>query len=205
MPPFGYVGTLAGHNEPHEGFKVFVTNAYNESFHSLIVDLVGRGREFHIQQMSDTGAPGSICNRAGRDFVTLGCNAGSLYEIWGFKISVGGKLGGTVSTAAFDPILVRDPNDHSRKVYTRDVYGNQFFGGNYYGCNRESYHGPFYWYNGNGSTTFRTDAFGRLDPNGPIEQMVSAHSGTDYIGSSDGNTTFKKKTSQCAQGLGLLN
>jgi hypothetical protein len=232
LPAFGYIGSLGGFSEPHEGFKVFVTNAgftndegrtaldstrvvahmgtggtgrYSQQFHSLQVDLVGRGREFHIQQMSDTGTPGSICNRAGRDFVTLGCSVQSLYEIWGFKISVGGKLGGIVSPAAFDPILVRDPNDHNRKVYTRDQFGDEYFGGEYHGCYRESYHGPFYWYNGNGPTTFRTDAFGKLDPNGALEQMVSAHDGIDYIGSADGNSTFKKKTSQCAPGLGLLN
>jgi hypothetical protein len=35
--------------------------------------------------------------------------------------------------------------------------------------------------------------------------MVSAHDGIDYTGSADGNSTFKKKTSQCAPGLGLLN
>jgi hypothetical protein len=232
MPPFGYIGSQVGRNEPHEGFKVFVTNAgfaneegrtaldstrvvahmgtggtgrYSESFHSLMVDLIGRGREFHIQQMSDTGAAGSVCNRAGRDFVTLGCEVSSLYEIWGFELSVGGKLGGIVSTAVFDPILVRDPGDLNRKVYTVDVYGDQFFGGEYYGCYRESYHGPFYWYNGDGPTTFKTDAFGNFDPNGPLEQMVSAHKGVDYVGSEDGNTTFKKKTSQCAPGLGILN
>lgn len=26
LPPFGYIGALAGDNEPHEGFKVFVAN-----------------------------------------------------------------------------------------------------------------------------------------------------------------------------------
>jgi hypothetical protein len=232
LPPFGYIGAVGGHQEAHEGFKVFVTNAgftneegrtaldstrvvahmgtggvrrYDEQFHSLMVDLVGRGREFHIQVMSDTGTPGSICNRAGRDFVTLGCNVGSLYEIWGFKISVGGKLGGIVSTAVFDPILVRDPNDHTRKLYTRDVFGSQFFDGFYHGCYRESYHGPFYWYNGDGSTTFRTDAMGDLDPNGPLEQMVSIYDGVDYIGSADGNSTFKRKFDHCAPELGLTN
>ncbi len=232
LPAFGYVSKLGGFNEPHEGFKVFVTNAgftneegrtaldssrvvahmgtggtgrYTQQFHSLQVDLVGRGREFHIQQISDTGAPGSICNRAGRDFLTLGCNVSSLYEIWTFKLSVGDKLGGVVATAVFDPILVRDPSNDSRKLYTSEVYGNQFFGGQYHGCYRESYHGPFYWYNGGGSTTFRTDAFGRLDSNGAVEQMVSAHSLTDYISSQDGNTQFKRKASQCASGLGLVN
>lgn len=232
LPPFGYIGAVAGFDEPHEGFKVFVTNAgfrneegrtaldssrivvhmgtggtgrYSQQFHSLMADLVGRGREFHIQQMSDTGTPGSVCNRAGRDFVTLGCNIDSSYEIWGFNISVGDKLGGIVSPAVFDPILVRDPNDHNRKVYMTEVFGDRFFGGEYHGCYRESYHGPFYWYNSNGPTTFRTDGFGRFDPNGPLEQMVSAHSFVNYNGSSDGNTTFKRKNDYCARGLGLVN
>lgn len=232
LPAFGYIGSQGGFDEPHAGFKVFVTNAgftneegrtaldssrvvahmgtggtgrYTQQFHSLQVDLVGRGREFHVQQMADTGTPGSVCNRGGRDFLTLGCNVSSLYEIWNFKLSIGGKLGGAVATAVFDPILVRDPGDDNRKLYTSEVYGNQYFGGQYHGCYRESYHGPFYWYNGNGSTTFRTDIFGNPDPNGALEQMVSAHSFTNYTGSADGNTQFKRKASQCAPGLGLVN
>lgn len=232
MPAFGYIGAQMGMNEPHEGFKVFVTNAgfkneegrvaldssrvvahmgtggtgrYTERFHSLQVDLIGRGREFHVQQMADTGAAGSVCKRAGRDFVTLGCNVSSLYEIWNFKLSVGGKLGGAVATAAFDPILVRDPNDNNRKVYTVDVYGNKFFGGQYNGCIRESYHGPFFWNNANGPTTFKTDAMGQLNPNGPLQQMVSVHSLNNYTASADGNTQFKRKASQCGAGLGQVN
>lgn len=232
LPAFGYIGELAGMHEPHEGFKVFVTNAgfrneegrvaldssrvvahmgtggtgrYTERHHSLQVDLIGRGREFHVQQMADTGLPGSLCNRAGRDFVTLGCRVSSLYEIWKFQVRIGGKLSGSVATAVFDPILVRDPQDNNRKVYTADIYGRQFFGGKYNGCIRESYHGPFIWSNANSPTTFYTDAHGQLTPNGPVKQIVSAHSFKNYYASTDGNTQFKRKASQCGSGLGLVN
>jgi hypothetical protein len=82
-PAFGYVGALIGDSEPHEGFKVFITNAgdvtegrnvnadqrivfhmgtggvkrYSTRFHSIVADYVARdgsGREAHIQGMADT-------------------------------------------------------------------------------------------------------------------------------------------------------
>lgn len=91
LPPFGYVGGLAGHNEPHEGFKVFVANKgtvndedrvalgssrivfhmgtggvgrYTMPHHSGIVDLVmPSGHYHHVQGMFDTANAGSICER----------------------------------------------------------------------------------------------------------------------------------------------
>lgn len=90
LPPFNYVGLLAGMNEPHEGFKVFVSNQgtsnneggvaqnstrvvahmgtggagrFGTQFHSLMFDLIsGDGHEVHIQGMSDTGSTGDICH-----------------------------------------------------------------------------------------------------------------------------------------------
>jgi hypothetical protein len=83
-PAFGYVGAQIGDSEPHEGFKVFITNTgditeertvpadqrvvfhmgtggvkrYSARFHSIMYDYVARdgtGREAHIQGMADTG------------------------------------------------------------------------------------------------------------------------------------------------------
>jgi hypothetical protein len=91
MPAFGYVGLLAGDNEPHAGFKVFVQNhgalnsdgrtlaqdarmvfhqgtggpkRFDTQLHSLEYDFKevgGSGHELHVKGMADTGGVGSIC------------------------------------------------------------------------------------------------------------------------------------------------
>ncbi|WP_027881840.1 hypothetical protein [Meiothermus rufus] len=91
LPPFGYVGKLAGMPEAHEGFKVFVANRgtlndegrvaltstrivahmgtggvrrYTTRLHSLLFDLVApSGHRLSVQGMADTGLAGSICDR----------------------------------------------------------------------------------------------------------------------------------------------
>ncbi len=91
LPPFGYVGLLAGHNEPHEGFKVAVANRgrvndegrtmlghsrvvfhmgtggikrFTTAHHSAMVDVVmPTGQTLHLQGMFDTNLAGSICQR----------------------------------------------------------------------------------------------------------------------------------------------
>jgi hypothetical protein len=84
MPAFGYAAAMAGIDEPHAGFKVFVINPgyvqeedtavnayrivfhhgtsgtgrYTTRFHSLQYDFLaldGTGRETHVYGMSDTG------------------------------------------------------------------------------------------------------------------------------------------------------
>jgi hypothetical protein len=111
LPAFGYVGQLAGHDEPHEGFKVFVGNPdqtggfayrlvfhmgtsgvgrYTERFHSAEWDYAGPLGEAHIAGMADTGDRlGSTCDnpRQGtRDFSTVGC--ADSYEIWSFSLAI---------------------------------------------------------------------------------------------------------------------
>lgn len=91
LPPFGYVGKLAGMPEAHEGFKVFVSNRgtrndenrialtstrivahmgtggvrrYTVRMHSLMFDLAApSGHRVSVQGMADTGLAGSICER----------------------------------------------------------------------------------------------------------------------------------------------
>jgi hypothetical protein len=91
LPAFGNVSALAGFNEPHVGFKVFVANAgdvndegrvmqvdsrivfhmgtggpgrFTRRFHSLEYDMESSSGHFvHIKGMADTGEVGSICNR----------------------------------------------------------------------------------------------------------------------------------------------
>lgn len=90
LPAFGYIGALAGFDEPHNGFKVFVANRgensegstmqvdsrivfhmgtggpgrFSRRFHSLQYDMSSSSGHFvHIQGMADTGDVGSICSR----------------------------------------------------------------------------------------------------------------------------------------------
>jgi hypothetical protein len=88
-PAFGYIGSLIGDDEPHEGFKVFVTNVgdvtegrtvnadqrvvfhmgtagvkrYTTRFHSMQYDYIARdgtGREAHLQGMADTSGSDQV-------------------------------------------------------------------------------------------------------------------------------------------------
>jgi hypothetical protein len=101
LPAFNYVGLLAGMNEPHEGFKVFVSNKgatnneggvaqnstrtvahmgtggparFGNREHSLQFDLVSSdGHEVHVMGMADTGGSGTICDspREGKTATSL--------------------------------------------------------------------------------------------------------------------------------------
>jgi hypothetical protein len=242
LPPFGYIGLLAGDNEPHEGFKIFVSNRgvvndegrdartstrivahmgtggvkrFSTRLHSLMFDLVSpAGHYAHVQGMADTGGVGSICDspRAGKT-VTLvpgmGCDPDSLYEIWGFELSIGDKVTVIVATAAFDPITVLDPANPTRLVYTVDAFAERartdaIFRGPFHGCDREGYHGPVYWYNAGGPTVYYTNAYGNIVPGGALRQEISAHSAIGIPMSPD-QTAFKLRRSHCAPGLGLKN
>jgi hypothetical protein len=76
-----------------------------------------------------------------------------------------------------------------------------------FGCDRESYHGPVYWYDAAGPIRFWTDAMGEpvaAGSIGAIEQFVSAH---DDIGIPMNQTQSQMKLhrSTCAPGLGTRN
>lgn len=116
MPAFGYIGSLIGDAEPHEGFKVFIVNTgyvseglsasysyrivfhmgtsgvkrYTTQFHSIEWDYLGPLGEFHVAGMADTGtANGSTCDlprQGSKDFSTVGCN--DPYEIWSYSFAV---------------------------------------------------------------------------------------------------------------------
>jgi hypothetical protein len=157
----------------------------------------------------------------GKSVVSLGgpCQLNSLYEFWALRASVHfqGRLIADVNTATavFDPITVLDPVTPTRLVYIWDPLVNavlRFPGQNRTmsrGCDREAYHGPSFWYNGTGRTTFYTDGMGQeTTPANPLalRQEISPHSpGAQFIATNDGLSQFKLRRAACGLGLGLKN
>jgi hypothetical protein len=185
---------------------------FDTEFHSLQYDMVAPDGHFvHVAGMADTGVVGSICTRnasaPNRTVMTLpgtGCNTDSLYEIWGINLRIGSRLSVLVSVAVFDPITIMDPSNHSRLIYTADVPEFKPFGNAFYSCSREAYHGPIYWKNAGGSTTYHTDPYGNIDPNGAFVQTFSAVNDIGIPMSND-QTQFKKRSNHCAAGLSIHN
>lgn len=244
LPAFGYIGSLVGRVEAHEGFKVYVANRgdvndenrtaqtdsrvvvhmttgrplpgmtggrFTMPFHSLEYDMVAPdGHEVHVAGMANTFSAGSICDRdrlsqtanpIGRvlyiDPAENACAANSTYEIWGLKLDLSnnGQSGATihVAAAAFDTQTGITPSTGAA------------FATGLLGCDREAYHGPVYWYNRSGPLTFRTDAYGNRQADGPLEQYVSQHNDIGIPMSND-QTQFKKRPpSYCAPGLAVPN
>jgi hypothetical protein len=188
---------------------------FTRPHHSLELTLRKGAYRVHVQGMADTALAGSICERdagagIGRTVVTLpgtGCDVGSLYEIWQFVLPIRFPDGTEVlrahaSTAVFDPITVMDPADRTRLVRTGDAFPQWGTGR---GCDREAYHGPVYWYNRLGSTTtYRTDAFGVIRPDGALTQTVSRHDAIGIPMTAD-QSLFKLHRPTCGAGLGLKN
>lgn len=191
---------------------------FTEQFHSLEGHVkTNDGRSMDVQVMADTGGVGSICDtpRQGKTVLTLGCTVGSAYEIWENKarITNGNNTIGTfiASTAVFDPITVMDRSDKSKKISVADSIANSIFQFNtgrngYHGCDREAYHGPMYWTNSSGTTTYMTDAYGKVSANGTLKQQISnSNTGGSYVVTNDGQSQFKLRKNECAPSLGLLN
>jgi hypothetical protein len=182
---------------------------FSTQFHSLMYDVVAPdGHAVHLQGMADTGKASTLCDpRAapGRVFQAPPsvCPTDSFYEIWAETLRIRNGSSDlasvSVSTAVFDPITVFNPSDPSQLLYTSDI-----FGGGYGGCDREAYHGPVFWYNKTGPTSYQTDAYGQVQAGGPLRQQISNHSDIGIPFTSD-QSQFKFRKSQCVPGLGLSN
>jgi hypothetical protein len=232
LPPFGYIGALAGDNEPHEGFKVFVANQgvvndegrdaktstrmvahmgtggpkrFDTSLHSLMFDLVAPdGHYVHVQGMADTGKAGSICAdpREGRTVVTTKGSGCDLDSLYEIW-QFQLKIGDKLTIIASTAVF--DPITLMNPVdHTLLIYTSSHYPGDYHGCRREAYFGPVYWRNGNGPTVYNTNAYGNIVAGGQLRQEISAHSDIGIPMSPD-QTQFKLNTSQCVPGLGLKN
>lgn len=180
-------------------------------FHSLEYDMIAPdGHEIHVQGMANTFAAGSICERDARsqsnnpvgrvlyiDPRENTCAANSTYEIWGLKLDLSnnGQQGATihVAAAAFDTQTGISPSTGAA------------FATGLLGCDREAYHGPVYWYNRFGPTTFRTDAYGAIAANGPLEQYVSNHNDIGILFSNDQGQFKKRPASYCNAALAVPN
>ncbi|GEM_PF-615526 len=180
------------------------------------------GSLMRVVGMADTGNVGTICNepRQQRTVQGFGCRLGSSYEIWEdiLRITNRGNIVATavISTAVFDPITSMDPADMSRTVYSwspeaqSKIYEFVEDRSYYRGCDRESYSGPYTWYNSSGVTTYYTDAYGNVQDNGPLVQTISRNNGNLIMGYKGGETSdpqnaFKLRRSSCGPGLGLKN
>ena len=158
-----------------------------------------------IEQMAEH-ALAQVLGRDAEVVVTPGngCDTfGSLYEIWTLQLDVGAAHV-IASTAVFDPITVMNPADRTAAIRTETVYPGF---GVQHGCNRESYHGPVYWYNASGPTRFFTDAHGNRVPEGTpmaLEQYVSRHSAIGIPMNQD-QSLMKLHRPTCAPGLAAAN
>jgi hypothetical protein len=232
LPPFGYIGTLAGDNEPHEGFKVFVANRgvvngegrvaktstrivahmgtggpkrFSTARHSFMFDLVAPdGHYAHVQGMADTGGVGSICAkpREGKTVVIVKGLGCDLESLYEIWAFTL-NIGDKLTVIASTAVF--DPITLFNPANpTQLLLTSTSYPGDYHGCNREAYFGPVYWRNASGPTVYQTNAYGNLMAGGPLRQEISAHNANGIAMSPD-QTQFKLHTSQCVPGLGLKN
>lgn len=232
LPPFSYIGLLAGDNEPHEGFKVFVANRgavndegrtaqtstrmvahmgtggpkrFTTALHSFMFDLVAPdGHYVHVQGMGDTGGVGSICAdpRQGKTVVLAKGRGCDLESLYEIWL-FRFDVGAKLTVIASTSLF--DPITVMDPINpTQLVYTSNHYLGSYHGCDREAYFGPVYWYNAHGPTVYYTDVYGNIVPGGVLRQEISAHNAIGIPMSPD-QTQFKLRHSQCAPGLGLKN
>lgn len=201
MPAFGPIGTHAGSDEAHAGFKVFAANRDRKGlawmvvlhqgsasprrgtvrFHSLETWLFKRrgGRlAAHTRLMADFGeaianCPGAERAPSMRLLPTPGCR--SVYEEWGTRLDVGGVFEGNPGFAIDNAITQFDPADPGRIAFNkRFACGpNDPAGWDSYckGDKRTVLH-PRWVVRNRGRSRFRTDAYGRRARAGLL-QVVS--------------------------------
>lgn len=202
MPAFGKIGRFAGADEPHPGFKVFVTNDDRTGlawmmvlhqgsgsprrgtvrFHSLETWLFKRGRGgglvAHTRRMADFGRAVANCRGAARRRnmrLLPHPDCRPVGEDWMTALDVGGVFRAWPSFAIDNPITQFDPLDPERVVFnTRAACGPRAPGGWRSRCkgDRRTVRHPRWLVENRGNRRFRTDAFGRRSERG-LRQFVS--------------------------------
>jgi hypothetical protein len=214
MPAFGPVSALAGADEPHAGFKVFLANEDRRGFAWMVVLHQGSGsprragvrfhsldmwlfRErggrlvAHTRQMADFGQ--AVPNCAGvetreswRLLPVPGCRP--TYEEWATTVNVGGVFRARPAFGLHNPITQFDPADPARIVFNkRSVCGPADPAGWDSRCkgDRRSVRHPRWYVRNRGPSRFRTDAYGRRAERGLL-QVVSRRLRVDQRRARDG-------------------
>jgi hypothetical protein len=202
MPAFGPIGAYAGDDEPHNGFKVFLTNDDGHGlawmmvlhqgsgspkrgtvrFHSLELWIFrNRDRRLvaHTRVMADFGRELPNCGRARpkggwRLLPDPGCGSG--YEEWTPALNVGGALRARPGFGIQNPITQFDPADPSRVAFNKSrVCGPSDPAGwdsRCKGDKRVVLHPRWRVRNSGGSSAFRTDAYGRRAAAGLLQRVT---------------------------------
>jgi hypothetical protein len=201
MPAFGPIGSFAGSDEAHAGFKVFVANRDRKGlawmivlhqgsgsptrgtvrFHSLEMWLFRRSGArlaAHTRHMADFGAalascPGTEPRARMRLLPNPAC--ASVYEEWDTSFSIGGVFGARPGFGIDNAITQFDPLDPERVVFNKAFACGPHdpAGWDSYckGDKRTVFH-PRWRLHNRGPSRFRTDAHGRRAPSGLL-QVVS--------------------------------
>lgn len=201
VPAFGPIGSFAGSDEPHAGFKVFVANEDRRGlawmlvlhqgsasprrgtvrFHSLEAWLfANRGGRLvaHTRSMSDFGQAVANCPGARRApsmrlLPSPACE--SVYEEWVTRLDVGGVLRANPAFGIDNAITQFDPADPNRIVFNkRFACGPRDPAGwNSFckGDKRAVLH-PRWVVRNQGRARFRTDAYGRRAGRGLLQVVA---------------------------------
>ena len=199
MPAFGPIGTYAGSDEPHAGFKVFVVNDDRKGLSWLMVLHQGsgsprrgtvrrhsletwlfRGRRLlaHTRVMADFG--GAVANCPGADrrarmrlLPNPACR--SVYEEWATALNVGGVFRAAPAFAIDNAITQFDPAAPDRVVFNKPfACGPHDPAGwdSYCKGDKRTVLRPRWRVSGRGASRFRTDARGRRTPTGLLQVVA---------------------------------
>jgi hypothetical protein len=201
MPAFGPIGTFAGSDEPHPGFKVFVANEDRKGnawmvvlhqgsasprrgtvrFHSLETWLfrnLGRRLVAHTRTMADFGeavpnCPGARRSATMRLLPSPHCE--NVYEEWATTLDVGGVFRARPAFGIDNAITQFDPAEPERVVFNkRRACGPHDPAGwdSYCKGDKRALLHPQWVVRNNGRSRFRTDAYGRRAPTGLLQVVA---------------------------------
>jgi hypothetical protein len=201
MPPFGPIGSYAGSDEPHAGFKVFVANEDRKGlawmmvlhqgsgsprrgtvrFHSLETWLFrNRGRRLaaHTRSMADFGEAIPNCpgvERAAAMRLLPSPHCDNVYEEWATRLEVGGALEARPAFGIDNAITQFDPADPERIVFNkRRACGPHDPSGwdSYCKGDKRAVLHPQWVVSNRGRSRFRTDAYGRRASSGLLQVVA---------------------------------
>ena len=201
MPAFGPIGTFAGSDEPHAGFKLFVANEDRNGHAWMVVLHQGsgsprrgtvrhhsleawlfrnRGRRLvaHTRTMADFGEAVSNC-RGARRSATMRLlpspHCENVYEEWATVVDVGGVFKARPAFGIDNAITQFDPAEPERLVFNkrRACGPHDPAGWDAYckGDKRALFH-PQWVVRNRGRSRFRTDAYGRRTPTGLLQVVA---------------------------------